>query len=152
MRSHSTCRLDCASDCPGAERGCSGCAHGLWEPGAGVHKLTSSQVHKFTSLETIAGAHTSAVSYYFTGRFRSCTESSNHGQLANSPALRRPWRTAHLETQNPPWKAGRCPAKPGKVTDVAVVIFPENLNRRKLNFEQRFRFAQNRSAFRQLEA
>jgi formylglycine-generating enzyme required for sulfatase activity len=51
-----------------------------------------------------------------TGRFRSCAESSNHGQLANSPALRRPWRTAHLETQNPPWKAGRCPAKPGKLS------------------------------------
>jgi hypothetical protein len=35
---------------------------------------------------------------------------------------------------------------------MTVVIFPENLNRRKLNFERRFRFAQNRSAFRQLEA
>jgi hypothetical protein len=22
---------------------------------------------------------------------------------------------AHLETQNPPWKAGRCPAKPGRL-------------------------------------
>ena len=31
-----------------------------------------------------------------TGRFRSCTESSNHGQLANSPAWGRPW--SNLET------------------------------------------------------
>jgi len=47
----------------------------------------------------------------------------------------------NLETQNPPWKAGRCPAKPGKLTDVAVVIFPENLNRCKRLFAPRSRFA-----------
>jgi hypothetical protein len=48
---------------------------------------------------------------------------------------------AHLETQNPPWKAGRCPAKPGKLTDLTVVIFPENLNRCKRIFAPRSRFA-----------
>jgi hypothetical protein len=49
-------------------------------------------------------------------------------------ALRRPWRTAHLETQNPPWKAGRCPANPGKLVIWTIAIFPENLNRCKRIF------------------
>jgi hypothetical protein len=40
-----------------------------------------------------------------TGRFRSCAESSNHGQLANSPALRRPWRTT--STQKHKTRRGR---------------------------------------------
>jgi hypothetical protein len=47
---------------------------------------------------------------------------------------------AHLETQNPPWKAGRCPAKPGKLV-CENSIFPENLNRCKRLFAPRSRFA-----------
>jgi hypothetical protein len=37
-------------------------------------------------------------------------------------------------------KAGRCPAKPG-TTAIGISVVPENLNRCKLNFEQRSRFA-----------
>jgi hypothetical protein len=46
----------------------------------------------------------------------------------------------HLETQNPPWKAGRCPAKPGMILSDNS-IFPEKLTRCKRLFAPRSRFA-----------
>jgi hypothetical protein len=76
-----------------------------------------------------------------TGRFRSCAESSNHGQLANSPAWGRPWRHSPSRNTKPAVEGGPVSGKAGKAQNLTVLIFPEILNRCKRLFAPRSRFA-----------
>jgi hypothetical protein len=46
------------------------------------------------------------------------------------------WRFAYSEnetpeTRRPALRAGRCPGKPGRISRLATLILPENMNRRK---------------------